>query len=270
MRFDGDLIRRTFAALRGDESWYVRLTSIRALQRPALYHLVGAVKRLRRAMAERLGVDRFSQPSLGHLEPTLARYLPQSGGVFVEAGAYDGYWQSNTYWLERFRNWTGVLVEPMPELAERARRTRPRSQVFQCALVAADSGIETIPMLYAGTMSMVRGIWGSPESESQRARHGASLAKVQEREIVVPAQTLSSVLDEAKVTSIDFMSLDVEGYETAVLQGLDLDRHAPNILLIEMLDEEHNRPEIEQMLGSRYRFDARISDLDYVYRRVDA
>lgn len=264
-RFDGR-IRRAVTASRGDGSLYVRLTRMPALQRPGLYRVVRAIKRTRRAAAERLGVDRFSQPSLGHLEPILAAYLPRSGGVFVEAGAYDGYWQSNTYWLERFRGWTGVLVEPVPELAESARRNRPRSQVFQCALVAADSGIDALPMVYAGTMSMVRGVWDS-SSERERATHGASLAQATPREIVVPARTLSSVLDEAGVTAIDFMSLDVEGYETAVLQGLDLQRHAPDVLLIEMLDEERNRPAIEQVLGSRYTLDAKISDLDYVYRR---
>jgi FkbM family methyltransferase len=267
-------MKRSAGALRraltpsGGDSARERLTSIPALQRPALYRIVRAIKLLRRTAAERLGVDRFSQPSLGHLEPTLAAYLPNSGGVFVEAGAYDGYWQSNTYWLERFRGWTGVLIEPMPDLAASARRTRPQSQVFQCALVAADSSIDALPMLYAGTMSMVRGVWGSPESERERATYGASLAQATPREIVVPARTLSAVLDEARVTSIDFMSLDVEGYEIEVLRGLDLDRHAPGILLVEMLDEERNRPAIEQVLGSRYALDAKISDLDYVYRRL--
>ena len=50
-------------------------------------------------------------------------------GIFVEAGAFDGYGGSNTYWFERFRGWTGVLIEPTPELAARARKGRPRSQV---------------------------------------------------------------------------------------------------------------------------------------------
>ena len=33
-------------------------------------------------------------------------------GFFVEAGALDGEILSNTMWLEVYRNWTGLLVEP--------------------------------------------------------------------------------------------------------------------------------------------------------------
>lgn len=253
-----------------DQSLYRKLTRMPVLQRPAVYRLVHAVKSARRKAYECMGSDRYSQPSLGHLEPKLAEYLPQSGGVFVEAGAYDGYWQSNTYWLERFRGWTGVLVEPVPELARRARRERPCSQVFQCALVSAGSGLEALSMVYAGTMSMVRGAWGSPEAERVRAREGAALVQSEPRELLVPARTLSAVLTEAGITAIDFLSLDVEGYEAAVLRGLDFTHHAPRLLLIEMLDVERNRPEIEEVLGDRYRYEACISDFDYMYRRVDA
>lgn len=55
------------------------------------------------------------------MERTLARHLPEHGGFFVEAGANDGYTQSNTYWLERFCGWEGILIEPIPALAKHAR-----------------------------------------------------------------------------------------------------------------------------------------------------
>lgn len=251
------------------ESLYTRLTNVSWLQRPVVFRAVRAAKLARRRAYERAGSDRYSQPSLGHLEPTLARYLPHTGGVFVEAGAFDGYWQSNTYWLERFRKWTGVLVEPIPELAARARKERPRSQVFQCALVPADAEITSVTMLYGGTMSMVSGGYGSPDDERERARKGAALSQSAPRELVVPARTLSEILSDAEITDIDFLSLDVEGYEASVLRGLDLSRHAPRLMLIEMLDLERARPEIEQILGDRYRYEACISEFDYVYRRVD-
>ena len=55
--------------------------------------------------------------------------------MFVEAGAFDGYEQSNTYWLERFRGWAECLrVEPVPELYREAKRNRPSAKVFNCAL----------------------------------------------------------------------------------------------------------------------------------------
>ena len=35
-------------------------------------------------------------------------------GFFVEAGALDGILLSNTVWLEMYKNWTGLLIEPHP------------------------------------------------------------------------------------------------------------------------------------------------------------
>src|SRR5680860_384457 len=89
---------------------------------------------LRRRIAEKVGIERYSHVSIPAIEICLARHLPPQG-VFVEAGANDGIWQSNTYLLER-RGWRGVLIEPIPELFDRCRRNRPQSQVYNCALVA--------------------------------------------------------------------------------------------------------------------------------------
>ena len=38
-----------------------------------------------------------------------------SGGFFIEAGAWDGEDLSNSLHFEIVRNWTGLLVEPVPE-----------------------------------------------------------------------------------------------------------------------------------------------------------
>ena len=40
------------------------------------------------------------------------RYLNYNNGFFIEVGGADGVIQSNTIHLERYKNWTGVLVEP--------------------------------------------------------------------------------------------------------------------------------------------------------------
>jgi FkbM family methyltransferase len=233
---------------------------------PRLRAVARAVKRGRRSAFERLGSDRYSHPAYDDLDRKLANYLPERNGTFVEAGAYDGYWSSNTYWFERFRDWSGVLVEPVPEMAEAARRERPRSQVFQCALVAPDCGHARVSLLFGGTMSLLLG-----EANGDEADHARTGAKMEGREtfrIDVPARTLTAVLDEASITDIDLISLDVEGFEADVLRGLDLRRHAPRFLLVEMLRPEQSRPIIEAILGPRYEHEAQLSSRDHLYRRV--
>ena len=49
--------------------------------------------------------------SLNELDIKLSKHLDFDKGVFVEAAANDGIRQSNTYYLEACRGWTGILVE---------------------------------------------------------------------------------------------------------------------------------------------------------------
>jgi FkbM family methyltransferase len=228
---------------------------------------VQTVKRVRRGMFEAVGSDRYSHPALDDLDRKLLAYLPERDGVFVEAGAFDGYWQSNTYWFERFRQWSGVLVEPIPHLADQARRERPSSQVFSCALVGEDFPDEHVRMRFGGTMSILMpDSAGGSERALAHAEHGALIALAESYDLEVPTRTLSSVLDEAGVTDVDLLSLDVEGHEPDVLRGLDFTRHAPRYILVEILDDEL-KPLIDAALRSNYDCVERFSGRDYLFKR---
>jgi hypothetical protein len=59
------------------------------------------------------------------------RYLKHcTPGTFLEIGANDPVLLSQTRHLAQL-GWTGVLVEPIPELADRLRLERPDSRVVQ-------------------------------------------------------------------------------------------------------------------------------------------
>lgn len=225
--------------------------------RPPLYY--------RRKLFELLGLPRYSRPALNDIDRKLERHLSFDGGYFVEAGANDGYAQSNTYYLERFRGWSGVLVEPLPELYGRCVRERPRSKVFSCALVARDYEPTMVPMLTAGLMSLVRGAQKSPEADAEHCRQGARIQNTEVSEIEVPARTLTSVLDEAGAGRIDLLSLDVEGYELDVLNGLDLSRYRPRHILV----EARFREEIDALLLPSYDVVDELSHHDVLYRARD-
>ena len=146
-----------------------------------------------------------------------------SQGIFVEVGANHPTLRSQTWHLEQ-QGWTGVLVEPNPDLCELLRQARPRSRVFQVA-VGNDSQTGEVDLLLGVTdgHSTLKSIIGNPLSG---------------KKVRVRLCTLNSILAEANIGRIDFLSVDVEGMELAVLQGFDLQKHRPRLILIE--EHRHN------------------------------
>jgi FkbM family methyltransferase len=234
--------------------------------RRAFWRAARAARRARRRRLEARGDWSLSRPALYGMDARLERHLPPRSGFFVEAGANDGYEQSNTYSLERIHGWRGVLVEPVPELARAAERERDASQVFNCALTEVERPGATVRLLYGGLMTVVAG--GRADDSDWVAQAHALPQEEQQHEFDVPARTLSSVLDEAGVPEIDLLSLDVEGYEPTVLRGLDFDRHSPRLLLVEARGEVA-RLAVEEVLGRRYRLLEELSPFDLLYGRKD-
>jgi FkbM family methyltransferase len=220
-------------------------------------------KRERRLAEEAKGSDRLSRPALNDLDRKLDAIIDRDGGFFVEAGANDGFTQSNTYWLQRFRAWRGLLVEPVPELAAEARITRPDTPVVECALVGPEDDGTTVRMNFGGCMSAIQG--AVDEGYSQFG----TLGWADSYEMDVPARTLSSLFDEHGIEGIDLLSLDVEGFEVGALSGLDLSRHRPRYILVEIVDKENGQPPIDAMLLEHYREHSWLSAIDCLYVRND-
>ena len=245
----------------------VRFSPLRSTQaRRVIRAAQRTLERTRRERAERRGDDRYSRPAADNMEARLQRYLP-GPGFFVEAGAYDGYVQSNTYYFERFCGWTGVLVEPIPHLYKLARRQRRRSRVVNCALVAPDCAGRAVRMHYAGTMSIVQGARGDRRDDDAYL-DSALLLRRDGYEVEVPGRTLSDVLDGAGAPEVDLLSLDLEGFEPQAIAGLDLARHAPRFILVEVQDDERLRTVTEQ-LATHYRQVERMSARDVLFARLD-
>jgi FkbM family methyltransferase len=208
-------------------------------------------------MFEAAGSPRYSMPAFEEIDVKLQRYLPATG-TFLEAGANDGYTWSNTYYLERFKGWRGVLVEGIPALSEECRRLRSRSIVHNCALVEPGFPHDQITMTYSDLRSLITG--SEPEMERR------ALEEAETYEVEVPARTLDNVLMDSDIGQIDFISLDLEGFEAPALRGLDLDRHRPSWLLVEVAGGG-GRPAVEQVIGKRYEAIEKLTSGDVLYKR---
>ncbi len=212
----------------------------------------------RRTLFETVGSDRYSFSALDGLDRALGKYLDFRDGTFIECGANDGITYSNTYWLERFRGWRGVLIEALPEKARSCAKNRPAARVFNTALVAAD-GISTIKIVAANMMSYVPGSFSSQDNEASHRFHAAVHEPVL-TEIEVPARTLASIFEELKLGRVDVFSLDVEGYEVEVLRGMNVQKNRPRHILVETKKLDAVLAVLDQM----YSLVAKLSHHDYL------
>jgi len=156
-----------------------------------------------------------------------------------------------------------LLIEPIPELAERCRRNRPRCKVENTALVPRGFLQSHIQMRYCNLMSLVDGAMKSADDRERHIAAGEACQGIKSFDLSVPARTLSDILDMHAISEIDLLSLDVEGFEAQALLGLDFARHRPRYLLV----EARYRAEIDAILDRHYVALAEFSHHDVLYRR---
>ncbi|XP_045610806.1 protein Star [Procambarus clarkii] len=186
---------------------------------------------------EKQDFSQFGQPL--HLVKNLLHGM--KGGFFVEAGAVDGEFLSNTLYLERWLGWTGLLVEPYPVTYERLLYKHRRAYSINAAL---------------SVTNVSSSVFLRPAGDN------GVLSTVEERGLQVRAIPLFSLLKALNVTIVDFLSLDVEGDEVKVLKTIPWDKIRIRVLCVEFnhVPEGHRRLR-RYVVSKGYRFLA--------YRKID-
>jgi FkbM family methyltransferase len=155
--------------------------------------------------------------------------LPQFGYA-VDVGANDGIFASNTHWLE-VAGWNVLCIEANPLLEEDGRKYRKLWRVAACG--AED--IEQAPFTYCGGYP-----YPSASGLVIDPRYGNDASPMGTVQTVV--RRLDRLVEEAGFPGLDYVSIDVEGYELEVLKGFDIERWKPKIIVCEDRDGTHQPP----------------------------
>jgi FkbM family methyltransferase len=222
--------------------------------------LVQGVVRLRRGL-------RAGQ----HLDAKVAAVVNYDNGYYVELGANDGRTQSNTYWLEKNRGWTGVLVEPAPHNFLKCRRNRSRRNAIYCAAcVSFEYADEFVRIAYSNLMSTPIGLETDIGDPVEHANAGVRFLGADEEVFVFGAQarTLNALLVDAGAPAIiDLLSLDVEGAELEVLKGLNHSQFRFKHLVVECRD----LAKLQTYLAANgYDLVEALTEQDYLFRDREA
>ena len=147
-------------------------------------------------------------------------------GFYVDVGAYDPYRFSNTMRFYR-RGWRGINIEPDRGRWERFTLVRPRDINLNVG-VGRKRGKLTFYRMDPQTISTF-----SKKQADEYLKQGFRLVG----SLDVPVRTLERIF-AAYAKRIDFLTLDVEGFEMEVLASNDWKRFRPALLCIETPEEK--------------------------------
>jgi FkbM family methyltransferase len=143
-------------------------------------------------------------------------------GCYVDVGANDPVQDSVTKHFYD-RGWRGVNVEPIPALHGRLLEARPRDVNLNLGLSDREGRL----LFYEAPERPGWSTFSAGLAASYRDR-GLKL-----REDSIPVTTLARLCEENALGPIDFLKVDVEGFEREVLVGGDWTRWRPRIVVVE-------------------------------------
>lgn len=154
-------------------------------------------------------------------------FQKKTDGVCIEVGANNGVDDSTSLFFEEI-GWKCILVEPNPYLCQNIRNVR-KSVLYEYA-ASNQNAIKTLYVVEGAPRSHGMSTISTDSDVHDRIKsQGFESVAVQ-----VHAMTLDQILADAQIDEhIDFISIDVEGHEYAVLEGFSVAKWKPSILLIE-------------------------------------
>lgn len=168
----------------------------------------------------------------------------KENGFFVEFGACDGKHLSNTFFLEKNYNWTGILAEPEKKYYEKIRENRSCFIDNRAVYNSSNTMIEFRAVL---GIEEISGINGSLIPDSFRKDRDRRFELYE-----VETITLHDLLDFHNAPKhIDYLSVDTEGSEYEILSAFNFENYSIDIITVEHNYIEEKRQQINSYLESK-------------------
>jgi FkbM family methyltransferase len=182
------------------------------------------------------------------------------GGFFVEFGATDGIAGSNTLLLEREFGWSGILAEPNPAWHADLARNRTARIDHRCVFKTTGERVGFAATKH-GNLATIAEFAASDGHAQSRTEHEI---------LSIETVSLNDLLAaHGAPRAIDYVSIDTEGSELAILEAFDFARWDVRLFSI-----EHNRTaregDIDRLMRSRG-YEKRYADyavIDSWYRKM--
>lgn len=172
----------------------------------------------------------------------------QKTGFYVDLGAHHPKRFSNTYSFY-LQGWRGINVDALPGTKKLFDRIRPRDVTVECGV-----GMQQGMLKYFAFNEPALNTFSEQE---------ARIKSIYPYYIVdtfeVPVTTLKQILDDQmpRNIQIDFMTIDVEGFDHEVISSNDWYRYRPGVVLVELLNTDiadiESHPTAQMLKINNYR-----------------
>ena len=143
-------------------------------------------------------------------------------GRYIDIGGGHPVAGSVSFWFYQ-RGWSGIVVEPQPDLVRLHRRLRPRDTLVE-AVVGSTSGEAEFFKI-----ERLHGLSTTIASNADAACSRGVGFEVMRR----PSLSLADLCRAYEINAVDFLKIDVEGAERDVLAGADWSLCRPRIIVLE-------------------------------------
>lgn len=157
----------------------------------------------------------------------------RTGGFFVDLAANDAVKISNTFVLERSFQWDGICIEANPFYLWKLAKRRCKI----AAAVVTDQADDNVSFaLRVGIDGGLGGIVSERKGAVKNYNHGTdpNAIKARAQATTFRTTTLLSIFTRLRApTSIDYLSLDIEGAEFLALREFPFDQYSIAALTVE-------------------------------------
>ena len=181
--------------------------------------------------------------------------LVASKGFFVEIGSNDPIYNSNSYYLEKKLDWSGVSIDAIDYSA--SFLLNREKTTFVHALI--NETVEDVDFYH------VKDVDGWENQVSSVHKETLNLGKGFDAEVLKVRGTPLSKIHQIN-KPIDLCLIDVEGHEISVLRSIDFQNNPPKVLVVENNGQFHPRKLVVNFLKAKgYQHVARIGTIDDIF-----
>lgn len=191
-------------------------------------------------------------------------------GIIIEVGAATPVFISNSYhW--RKNGWKSICIEPNPYFVDLHKKEN--SEVLQYA--CSNEDLDNVDFTIVGQVN--ENDEYSYHSFSHLSDTSLLSMKIPEEwkkiyhnlnkvEIKISVRKLDTILKEKDIKDIDILTIDVEGNEFKVLDGLNLEENKPRVIVLENIDKKFNFKNYLKQYGYEFKITCGLFDEIYLLK----